>query len=59
MILALFVALSAFGAWTAWRRNPLYSTRSTLRSAAFVLLAVAAVIGIVLAAVNLTVCPAP
>jgi hypothetical protein len=59
MIVALFVALSAFGAWTAWRRNPLYSTRSTLRSAAFVLLAIAAVIGIIVAAVDLTDCPAP
>jgi len=39
----------------AWRRNPLYSTRSALRSAVFVLLAIAAMIGVVVAAVNLTI----
>ena len=55
MILVLFAILSAVGAWHTWRHNPLYSARSTLRSAAVVLLAVAAMICIVVAAVNLTI----
>ena len=55
MFPVLFALLSAVGAWMAWRRNPLYSKRPALRSAAFVLLAVAAVIGIIVAAVNLTI----
>src|ERR1035438_8906843 len=46
MFPVLFALLSAVGAWMAWRRNPLYSKRSTLRSAAFVLLAIGAVTGI-------------
>jgi hypothetical protein len=51
--LVIFALLSAVGAWIAWRRNPLYSTRSTLRSASVVLLAIAAVIGVIAAAVNI------
>src|SRR5580692_6774056 len=54
MIAALFAILSVIGAWTAWRHNPLYSTRSTVRSAAVVLLAIAAMIGIIVTAVTLT-----
>ena len=59
MILVLFAILSAVGAWHTWRHNPLYSARSTLRSAAVVLLAVAAMICIVVAAVNLTINRSP
>jgi hypothetical protein len=59
MIPVLFALISAVGAWAAWRRNPLYSTRSTLRSAAYVLLAIAAVIGLVVGAVNLVINRSP
>ena len=59
MFQVLFALISAVGAWVAWRRNPLYSTRSSLRSALFVLLAVAAVIGIIVVAVNLTIHRSP
>jgi intracellular septation protein A len=59
MFPVLFALLMGIGAWMAWRRNPLYSTRSSLRSAAFVLLAVAAVIGIIVGAVNLTIHRSP
>jgi len=43
----------------AWRRNPLYSTRSTLRSAVYVLLSVAAIIALIVGAVNLTIHRSP
>ncbi len=59
MFPVLFALLSAAGAWMAWRRNPLYSKRSTLRSGALVLVAIAAVIGIVVIAVNLTINRSP
>jgi hypothetical protein len=42
------------GAWSAWRRNPLYSTRSTLRAAVVILLAVAGVICLIAGTVRLT-----
>jgi hypothetical protein len=54
-----FILLSMAGAWIAWRRNPLYSTRSTLRSAVVVLLSVTAIIGLIVAAVDLTVHKSP
>jgi hypothetical protein len=54
MIPVLLGLLSGAGAWMAWRRNPLYSTRSALRSTAFVLLAIAAIISLNVAVVNLT-----
>ena len=44
MIQLVFAIFLMTGAWAAWRRNPLYSTRSTLRSAAIALLAIAGVI---------------
>jgi hypothetical protein len=40
------------GAWAAWRRNPLYSKRSTLRAAGISLLAIAGVILLIVATVN-------
>lgn len=43
------------GAWTAWRRNPLYSARSTWHAAVIILLAIAAVIGLIVAVVKLTI----
>jgi len=59
MIPVLFALLAGIGAWMAWRRNPFYSTRLTLWSAAFVLLAIAAMIGVLVAAVNLTIHRSP
>jgi hypothetical protein len=59
MIPVLFAIIAGVGAWTAWRRNPLYSTRSALRSAVFVLLAIAAVIGVIVGVVNLTINRSP
>jgi hypothetical protein len=54
MIPALIALLSIAGAWTTWRRNPLYSTRSALHSLLIVLLAIAALIATIVAAVNFT-----
>lgn len=59
MIPVLLALIAGVGAWMAWRRNPLYSTRSALRSAAFVLLAIAAVIGVIVGVVNLTINRSP
>jgi len=59
MIAVLLALLAGAGAWMAWRRNPLYSTRTALRSAAFVLLAIAAVISVDVAVVNLTIHRSP
>lgn len=55
MSLVLFALLTVAGAWVAWRRNPLYSTWSTLRAVGVVGLAVAAVITVIVAAINLTI----
>ena len=54
MLQLVFAIFLMTGAWAAWRRNPLYSTRSTLRSAAIALLAIAGVIVLIVATVNLT-----
>jgi hypothetical protein len=54
MLMVLFAFLAVASAWTAWRRNPLYSTRGTLRSVALVLAAIGAVIGLMITAVNFT-----
>lgn len=54
MYLAVFALFSVVGAWVAWRSNPLYSNRETLRFVSIVGLAVAAVIGAIAAAVDLT-----
>jgi len=59
MYLAVFALLSCVGAWLAWRRNPLYSTRSTLRVVFVVGLSIAAVIGLIIAAVNFTMHKSP
>ena len=53
MLLALFALLSALGSWAAWRRNPMYSTRSTLRGVLGVLLMIAALIAALVGVVNL------
>jgi hypothetical protein len=48
-----FALLMMFSAWAAWRRNPMYSTRSTLRAAIVIVLAVAGVVAIMAAAIKL------
>jgi hypothetical protein len=53
MLLALFALLSALGSWAAWRRNPMYSTRSTLRGVLGVLLMIAALVAALVGVVNL------
>jgi hypothetical protein len=50
----IFAVALMFSAWAAWRRNPMYSTRATLRSAVIVLLAIAGAIALIFATVNLT-----
>ena len=52
MFPAIIALLSVAGAWMTWRRNPLYSTRSALRSVAIILLAIAALVAAIVAAVN-------
>jgi hypothetical protein len=59
MIPAIFAVPSVVGAWSTWRHNPLYSARSTLRSAAVILFAVAGIVSLVVAAVNLTIDRSP
>jgi hypothetical protein len=54
MYLAIFALVSAVGAWAAWRSNPLYSRMATLRFIAAIVAGAAAVVGIILAALNLT-----
>jgi hypothetical protein len=55
----IFALVSAVGAWMAWRRNPLYSTRSTLRSGIYILLSIAAIIGLMVGTVNLVIDRSP
>src|ERR1039458_8526150 len=43
--LAFFCAVIAFYGWQSWRRNPLYSLKSTLMDAAVILLGLALVVG--------------
>ena len=45
ILIALFCIGLAIAAWQAWRRNPLYSLKSTLENAAVILLGLALVIG--------------
>jgi hypothetical protein len=45
IFLAFFCAGIAFYAWQSWRRNPLYSLKSTLMDAAVILLGLALVVG--------------
>jgi hypothetical protein len=54
MFQLVFAVVFLFSAWAAWRRNPLYSRRSTLRSIAVVLLTIAGATALIIAAVNLT-----
>lgn len=45
ILLALFCVGIALAAWQSWRRNPLYSLKSTLESVAVILLGLALAIG--------------
>jgi hypothetical protein len=47
------------GAWSAWRRSPMYSRRSTLHAAFIILLAVAGGVGLIVATVQLTINRSP
>jgi hypothetical protein len=52
MYMVLFLLLTVVGGWVSWRRNPLFSVRSTIRFVAGLGLTLAAVIGAILSAVN-------
>jgi len=54
MIQLVFAVVFMFSAWAAWRRNPLYSRRSILRSIFVILLAIAGALALIIAAVKLT-----
>jgi hypothetical protein len=54
MLMAVFALLSVAGAWLAWRRNPSYSGRFTVRVLLVTGLAIAAVVLLIVAAVELT-----
>lgn len=55
MYMLLFCALTVAGSWVAWRRNPMYSTRSTLRMLAAVLLMIAGMVGVIVATFNVAI----
>jgi len=50
----IFAIILLIGAWTAWRRSPTYSVRSTLHAAVVILLAVAGVVALIIATVHFT-----
>jgi hypothetical protein len=54
MLMAVFALFSVAGAWLAWRRNPSYSGGFTLRVLLVTALAIAAVVLLIVAAVDLT-----
>jgi hypothetical protein len=56
---ALLALLSVVGAWHAWRRNPAYSNRSTLRLVGVTALSIIALTLVIAAAVNLTIHRSP
>jgi hypothetical protein len=51
---AALALLCVIGAWHAWRRNPAYSGRSTLRLVGVTALAIIALMSVIVAVVNLT-----
>jgi hypothetical protein len=55
MWMAALALLSVVGAWHAWRRNPAYSNRSTLRLVGVTALSIIALILVIAAAVKLTI----
>lgn len=54
MITLVFALLMVVSSWYAWRRNPMYSRRRTLHFLLAIGISIAAVIGIIVAVVNLT-----
>jgi hypothetical protein len=50
----MFALIYTVGAWSAWRKNPMYSARLTLRLVAVILFGVAALFAAAFAAANLT-----
>jgi hypothetical protein len=54
MIAGILALMSVVGGWLAWRRNPLYSTRSTLRLLVVMVLSIGGAILAIVATVNLT-----
>jgi hypothetical protein len=59
MWMVALALLSVAGAWHAWRRNPAYSTRSTLRLVGVTALCIIALILVIVTAVNLTIHRSP
>jgi hypothetical protein len=59
MWMVALALLSVVGAWHAWRRNPAYSTRSTLRLVGVTALCIIALILVIVTAVNLTINRSP
>lgn len=55
MWMAALALLTVVGAWHAWRRNPAYSNRSTLRLVGVTALSIIALILVIVTAVNLTI----
>lgn len=54
MYTVVLALMSAAGAWVTWRRNPMYSTSSTLRLLGVTLLSIAALVFVIIAAIDLT-----
>jgi hypothetical protein len=50
----VFALMAIAASWVAWRHNPLYSTRSTLRMLVALVLLIAAAIFVIVEAINLT-----
>jgi hypothetical protein len=50
----VFALMAIAGSWVAWRHNPLYSTRSTLRMLVALVLLIAAALFVIVAAIKLT-----
>jgi hypothetical protein len=50
----VFALMAIAGSWVAWRHNPLYSTRSTLRMLVALVLLIAAALFVIVEAINLT-----
>src|SRR5580698_5954656 len=54
MITAALALFGAFGAWLAWRRNPMYSASSSVRILGVVALSIAVLVLAIVAAVKFT-----
>jgi hypothetical protein len=54
MITAALALFGAFGAWLAWKRNPMYSAASSARILGVVVVSIAVLVLVVVGAVNLT-----